>query len=136
MNIRKYLCATALAGMLCVPAAFAQYAPAPQRDQDDRNRTMQDKDRDHDRDHDRDRANNGYAYGQNDQWRNSKAYHQGMKDGEHDRAKNKGEKLNRHHWKNDQDRRAYEAGYYQAYRGSMSGNRDRDHDRDDRNQQR
>jgi hypothetical protein len=129
MSIRRYWCAAAVAGVLCIPAV-AQYSPQdqPRHDQDDRNRTTQDRDHDHDND----RANG--AYGQNTQWQNTKAYRQGMKDGEHDRSKNKGERADHRHWKNDQDRQAYQAGYYQGYRGTMGSNndRDRDHDRDHR----
>ena len=108
------------------------------RDQDrtgdndrDRNPATGDNDRDRNRttgDNDRDR-NRAYDNG-NQQWVNTKAYKQGLKDGDHDRSKNKSENLNRHHWKNDQDRQAYEAGYNNAYRGNRAyqGN---DHDRDE-----
>ncbi len=135
----KYLCAAALAGSLSLPA-FAQYSPDRQdqtrHDQDDRNRVDQDRDQNRtypnqDRDHDRDRDN---AYSQNQRWRDSKAYQKGLKDGEHDRSRNKGENLGRHHWKNDQDRQAYEAGYMEAYGSKTAmyrGHRRNDHDRDD-----
>ncbi len=105
--------------------------------QQDQDRTyQQDQDRTYgqngDRDRDRDR-DNGYRNSGNAQWRNSKAYKQGLKDGEHDRSKHKGERADRRHWKNDQDRQAYEAGYGEGYRGLTANRRDdqrRDRDRD------
>ncbi len=108
-----------------------------QQSQMDRDRTyQQDQDRTYgqngDRDRDRDR-DNGYRNSGNAQWRNSKAYKQGLKDGEHDRSKHKGERADRRHWKNDQDRQAYEAGYGEGYRGLTANRRDdqrRDRDRD------
>ena len=68
-------------------------SPAPQ----DR-----DQDRYHDQDRDRDRDNSTY--------RNNAYYKEGWKDGEHRKHKN-------HKWKNDDDRRAYEAGYSHGHRG-------------------
>ena len=140
INLRKHLCILTLgvAGALCVPA-FAQYQqqdrPPDQRqhDQDDRNRG-DDQNRAN-RDNDDNRGYNQNVYNQNDQWRNSKAYKQGMKDGEHDRDKNRDERADRRHWRNDQDRQAYQAGYYDAYRNRTTarhGDRDDQHrDRDD-----
>lgn len=131
LNVRKHLliATLGLAGALCLPAA-AQYPQdrqyQPQHDQDDQNR---DRARGHDDDQNRAADRNGGYYNQNDQWRNTKAYKQGFKDGEHDRDKNRGERADRKHWKNDQDRQAYESGYYAAYRGN--GPRDNGHDRDD-----
>jgi hypothetical protein len=106
------------------------------RDQDDRQAVPQDQrdrdmDRDRGRDTDRDRAGDRDRDRDNvnQQWVNTKAYQQGLKDGEHDRAKNKGERADRRHWKNDQDRQAYEAGYNAGYRGNKMPRND--HDRDD-----
>ncbi len=143
----KYFCVAVLAGGLSVPV-FAQYSPERQdqtrhdqqdqtrHDQDDRNRADQDRDQNRTyQDQDRDRDNN-YTYSQNQRWRDSKAYQKGLKDGEHDRSKNKGQNFGRHHWKNDQDRQAYEAGYMEAYGGNTAmnrGHRRNDHDRDDNN---
>ncbi|MGZ4819282.1 MAG: hypothetical protein ACXVY9_03735 [Terriglobales bacterium] len=147
-NIRKLLCAIGVAGALCVPA-FAQYQPQEQPRQHDQDDMQRDRDQNNvqrdqniqrdrddaqrDRDNDRDRANvnNGYYNQNNDQWRNTKAWKQGFKDGQHDRSRNMGERLDRHHWRNDQDRQAYQAGYYEAFRGSNI-TRDRDDQRRDR----
>ncbi|MGI9103361.1 MAG: hypothetical protein ACR2IF_13060 [Terriglobales bacterium] len=122
------LAALGLAGVLSIPAA-AQYQGQEQprqHDQDDQNRARRDDDQSRNRagDQDRDR-NNGYQNGQNARWRNTKAYKQGFKDGQKDRAKNRGERADRKNWKNDQDRQAYQAGYYDAYRNNTA-TRDRD----------
>ncbi len=128
MRLRLMCLTLGLAGALCLPAV-AQYAgreEQPRHDQDDQNRA-----RGYDNDQNR-------TYGQNEQWRNTKAYQEGMKDGRQDRDKNRGERVGRRHWKNDQDRQAYEAGYYESYRGNGMYNgqygdndrRDRDNDRD------
>lgn len=70
-----------------------------------------DQDRDRDRNHDRDDS----AY------RNNHYYQRGWKDGEHHKHKN-------HKWKNDDDRRAYEAGYARGEHGDKwQGDRDHDH---------
>lgn len=61
---------------------------------------------DRDRDDDRGYQNNHY-------------YKQGWKDGEH-------HKHRKHKWKNDEDRRAYEAGYARGDRGDKYSGRDRD----------
>ena len=116
------------------------------RDQDNANRqdrdrqaiqNDQDQDRDRngaynttDRDRDRDRNgayNNGTYVGENSQWVNTKAYQEGLKDGQHDRTKKKSQRAHEHRWKNDNDRQAYSAGYDNGYRGNMRN----DHDRDD-----
>lgn len=69
----------------------------------------QDRDQGRDRDDDRAYTNNRY-------------YKQGWKDGQH-------HKHRKHKWKNDDDRRAYDAGYAHGDRGDRyQGN----HDRDDR----
>ncbi len=139
-NLRQYLWigAFAVASVLAIPAAAQQYPQERQdqvrHDQDDQNRQYPDRDRDREgdraRDNDRDRAYDNGAY-DNRQWVNSKAYKQGLKDGEHDRAKNKGERADHRHWKNDQDRQAYQAGYGAGYRGNPRYNHRNDHDRDD-----
>jgi len=65
------------------------------------------QDRDHhDRDDDRAYYNNHY-------------YKQGWKDGEHHNHRN-------HKWKNEEDRRAYDAGYAHGERGDKYSNKDRD----------
>lgn len=121
----------------------------PQYSDQDQNRQYQDRDRsqlpqsdqgqvrqgdrDHDRDQarpadqDRDRYSTG-SYGANQQWVNSKAYQQGLKDGEHDRAKNKSQRAHEKHWKSDQDHQAYQAGYDSGFRGMQGGDHDRDRD--------
>jgi hypothetical protein len=73
----------------------------------------QDRDRNEGRDRDRDRDDSTY--------RNNRYYKQGWKDGEHHNHKN-------HKWKNDDDRRAYEAGYARGDRGDEWQNGP-DHDR-------
>ncbi len=127
MKLRKLCWTIGLAGALCIPA-LAQYQERqdqPRHDQDDQNR-------DRDRGHDEDRNRGAYYNQDTSQWRNTKAYQQGWKDGEHDRSKNKGERANHRHWKSQQDEQAYQAGYYDAYRGTQPQyNRpDRDHDLD------
>ena len=75
--------------------------------------TAQDRDQDRDRDRDHDRDDSAY--------RNNHYYQRGWKDGEHHKHKN-------HKWKNDDDRRAYEAGYARGDRGDKwHGDRDHDH---------
>ncbi len=138
-NLRPLLCigAFAVASVLAMPAQQQQYPQDRQdqvrHDQDDQNRQInQDQDRVRrddqypERDRDRDRASNTGAYG-DQRWINSKAYKQGLKDGEHDRSKNKSQHAHERRWKNDQDRQAYEAGYNAGF----GGNTMRDHDRDD-----
>lgn len=73
-----------------------------------------DQDRDHNQDRDRDRDDNAY--------RNNRYYEQGWKDGEHHKQKH-------HKWRNDDDRRAYEAGYAHGDRGEkwQGGAPDQDH---------
>jgi len=116
INCRKcsFLATLGLAGALCLPAVAQSYPQEQprQHDQDDQNRAER---------------NRGYD-NQNGQFHNSKAYQKGMKDGRHDRDKNKGERADKKHWKNDRDRQAYEAGYMDGYRGTRAMN---DHDRDD-----
>ncbi len=119
MKLRTLCLTLGLAGLLCLPA-IAQYQDRqdqPRHDQDDQNR-----------------RNQGYYDENNSQWRNTKAYQQGWKDGEHDRSKRKGERANKRHWKNQQDEQAYQAGYYDAYRGNQPEHdrRDRDNDYDRR----
>ncbi len=122
---RLWIASLGLAGALAIPAAAQyQYPQNPQaepshHDQDDQNR-------------DRNRSNDQYNtgdYNRNNQFYNTKAYQQGLKDGRHDRSKNKGERADKKHFKNDQDRQAYESGYYDGYRGN--GNNHRGHDQDD-----
>ena len=116
MDIRKcsFLATLGLAGALCLPVVAQSYP--------------QDQPRQHDQD-DQNRADRNRGYGnQNSQLYNTKAYQKGIKDGRHDRDKNKGERANKKHWKNDRDRQAYEAGYNEGYRGSRATS---DHDRDD-----
>jgi hypothetical protein len=139
MSFRKYfwIAVLVVTAALCVPA-LAQYQQAPQEqprqhDQDDRNRgddqnrAIRDNGNYNQTDRDRDDQNRASRdYDRNEHWRNTKAYKEGFKDGGHDRSHRKGENVSRHHWKNDQDRQAYEAGYYAAYRGNQPG-----HDRDD-----
>ena len=116
INVGKYsfLATLGLAGALCLPVVAQSYPQDQprQHDQDDQNRADR---------------NRGYD-NQNSQFYNTKAYQKGLKDGRHDRDKNKGERANKKHWKNDRDRQAYEAGYYDSYRGTRAS---RDHDRDD-----
>ncbi len=124
MAIRKHMwvATLGLAGALAVPALaqYPQVRAVSQHDQDDQNR---------DRNRGRDDDQNNGAYNRNDQFHNTKAYQQGMKDGRHDRSKNKGERADKRHFKNDQDRQAYQAGYYDGYRGNANYNRG--HDQDD-----
>lgn len=60
---------------------------------------------------------------QNDEraYQNNHYYKQGWKDGQH-------HKQRKHKWKNDDDRRAYDAGYARGDHGDKYSN----HDRDDR----
>lgn len=74
----------------------------------------QDRDRDHNQDRDRDRDDSAYH--------NNRYYEQGWKDGEHHKQKN-------HKWKNDDDRRAYEAGYAHGDHGEKWQSGAPDHDR-------
>lgn len=90
------LLAVALAGPAIVP--LSQVCAAQDRDHD------RDRDRDRDRDDERTYYNNRY-------------YKQGWKDGEHHKHKHK-------KWKNDDDRRAYEAGFAHGDHGERwSGRR-------------
>ena len=57
-------------------------------------------------------------------YQNNHYYKQGWKDGEHHKHRNK-------KWKNDEDRRAYDAGYARGDRGDR-GDKYSNHDRDDR----
>ncbi len=52
-------------------------------------------------------------------YQNNHYYKQGWKDGQH-------HKQRKHKWKNDDDRRAYEAGYAHGERGDKYQGRDRD----------
>ena len=52
-------------------------------------------------------------------YQNNRYYRQGWRDGEH-------HKHRKHKWKNDEDRRAYEAGYAHGDRGDRYPDRDRD----------
>jgi hypothetical protein len=119
MAIRKHMwvATLGLAGALAIPAAaqFPQVRQVAQHDQDDQNRHARGDD---------DRGPN------NNQYYNSKAYKQGVKDGRKDHDKNRGERADKRHWKNDQDRQAYMAGYNEGYRGNGSYNNNR-HDQDD-----
>ena len=101
------------------------------RDRDDVNRTDRDRqaiqnNQDRDRDHNG-AYNNGSYVGQTSQWVNTKAYQEGLKDGQHDRSKNKSQRAHERRWKNDNDRQAYSAGYDAGHRNNMRN----DHDRDD-----
>ena len=120
MKRKHMLIATlGLAGALAIPAAaqVPQVKRVAQHDQDDQNR-------------DRNRADRNDANYNNNQYYNSKAYKEGMKDGRKDHSKNRGERADRRHWKNDQDRQAYMAGYNDGYRGNGAYNNNR-HDQDD-----
>jgi hypothetical protein len=68
----------------------------------------QDQDRDRDR---RDQDERGYY--------NNRYYRQGWKDGQHHKHKHR-------KWKNDDDRRAYEAGYAHGEHGDRWSQHDRD----------
>ena len=118
--MRKHLlmATIGLAGALAIPAAaqYPQVRQVAQHDQDDQNR------------HARGDDDRGPNY--NNQYYNSKAYKEGMKDGRKDHDKNRGERAERRHWKNDQDRQAYMAGYNEGYRGNGYNNNNR-HDQDD-----
>ncbi len=129
MKLRIWGLTLGLAGVFCLPAV-AQYQERqdqPRHDQDDQNR-----DRARGYDNDQDRNNPGYYNQGNEQWRNTKAYQEGWKDGEHDRSKNKTEHPGKRHWKNQQDEQAYQAGYYDAFRGNGAEPNRRDHDKDRR----
>jgi len=124
MAIRKHMLITlGLAGALSLPA-FAQ-APqlrqVAQHDQDDQNRNARGDDH---RDNNAGYNNAGY----NNQYYNSKAYKEGVKDGRKDHDKNRGERADRRHFKKDQDRQAYMAGYNDGYRGNGYNNSRRDQD--------
>lgn len=94
----------ALATVVTVPA-FGQ-----SRDSDDR-RDGWYQDRDHDRDdHDRDDQDRDRG-----RWRNSRAYRRGYDDAMHDRDRNRGYRANPWRLGNDEDRRAYQQGYYDGY---------------------
>lgn len=75
---------------------------------------IQDQDRDHDRNRDQ-RDDSAYT--------NNRYYKQGWRDGGRHKRSNK-------HWKNDNDRSAYEAGYAHGDRGEQWKDKDKDHDRD------
>ena len=110
-NPRKLAVTLGLASALCLPAVAQISHFQPQHDQDDRDRAR------------------GGDYNQDSRYHDSSAYERGYKDGDHDRSKHRPERADRHHFKNDNDRMAYEAGYRDAYSGGRRGN---DHDRDDR----
>jgi hypothetical protein len=93
----------ALVGALALPASAQWY---PQQDQGWH--------RDHDHD-DQYRAGQ-YGYGQSGAYNNSDAYRQGYNDGMHDRNSGS-QRVHRHAWKNDEDARAYSAGYNAAFNG-------------------
>lgn len=78
--------------------------------------SAQDRDQGQDHNQDRDRDRDDSAY------RNNHYYEQGWKDGEHHKQKH-------HKWRNDDDRRAYEAGYARGHRGEKWQRGDPDHDR-------
>jgi hypothetical protein len=102
MKAYRYLIVAglALATTVTVPA-FGQY-----RDND---RGGWYQDRDHD-DHDRDR------------WRNNPAYQRGYEEAMRDRDRNHGYKANPWNYRKDDDRRAYQQGYYDGYnRGARNG---------------
>jgi len=132
INLRLYLCALGVAGALCVPALAQEH----QQDQNRYDNANVQADRDHahstDEAHaqDQERKDGVYNNHDNAQWRNTKAWQEGYKDGKHDRSKNAAERLDRHHWKHDNDRMAYEAGYRDAYNGRDMNDRDHDRDRD------
>ena len=108
-----FMFAVSLAGSTITPLLAA---PMPQQQgRHDRDDQMRDQDRDRDRGHVDDAA-----------YFNNKYYQQGWKDGEHHKHKNK-------KWKNDDDRRAYEAGYMHGDRGEPWQQHQR-HDNDDRHE--
>lgn len=100
---RKIACATALSAslVLIIPAAvFAQ-------DQDHRDSRQQQGSRD---------------------WANNSSYQMGQREGNNDHQRNR-KKNHKHKFKSDEDRRAYSAGYDNAWQG----NQDRDKSERDRN---
>ncbi|MGH9567245.1 MAG: hypothetical protein ACRD4I_14765 [Candidatus Angelobacter sp.] len=114
-------CATAIPSMAQPPDHRGDQPQAQQPDQRDRDQQRpdqdraQEQDRDHRADQDRDQhadqdrdhrnmSDNDSAYYSN------KYYQQGWKDGLKHKRKN-------HKWKNDEDRRAYEAGFAHGDRG-------------------
>ena len=62
---------------------------------------------------DRDNRNDG-AYNDADRYNNNASYQQGMRQGEHDRQRNR-ERRYRYYSNNNQDRQAYAAGYDRGY---------------------
>lgn len=109
MKLNKRMCAMALTfGMAAtpiVPVIAQPISGIQDRDHDRDNDRDRDKDRNHDRDRDHDRDHD-----RDNQWANNKYYKMGMKDAENDHRHNRRDRRHRK-FKQDDDRRAYEAGY-------------------------
>jgi hypothetical protein len=113
MKAYRYLMVAglALATVATVPA-FGQY-----RDPDD-HRDGWYQDRDHDRD-DRDRDDRDRDRGR---WQNNPAYRKGYDEARRDRDRNSGYRASPWHYKDGDDRRAYQQGYYDGYNRGASNN--------------
>src|SRR5579864_6224806 len=105
---KKALTFALLTAFAVTPISVARLSASPAAQDRDQDRDHE-QDREHNQDRNRDRDGNDSAY------RNNRYYQQGWKDGEHHKHKN-------HHWKNDDDRRAYEAGYAHGDRGERWDN--------------
>lgn len=113
---------TAVASLVLLSAApyiHAQQDRDRDKDRDrDRNQVV---DRDHDRDRDQDR----------DRFRSHDgAYQDGWNRGMEDSQRRHKSKIKYGHWKNDDDREAYSAGYNRAYQSYYMNNDSKKHDRD------
>jgi hypothetical protein len=110
LNLKKHAVTLVLGVALVAPATALNSFHPQDRDQD-----RQEQNRDQDRDHDQNRTDRDRRGDQD--YTNSKYYKQGVKDGDHDRDKHRSRNSHHKRFKNDDDRRAYEAGYNSAYGG-------------------
>lgn len=97
MKAYRYLMVASLA----FATAFTVPAFGQDHDRDDRGNWHQDRDDDHDR----------------DRWQNSKPYREGYEAAMRDRQRNQGYRANPFHYKNSDERQAYQQGYYDGYNG-------------------
>lgn len=127
-------CAIALTGVRFTPlmaSPLPQYQ-SPQKDNDhDQNRDRdqakdhdqnRDRDRDQARDHDRDRDHDQAMSDNDSAYHNNRYYKSGWQDGLHHKHKDR-------KWDNDDDRKAYEAGYAHGDRGEKWQKPHQDNDR-------